>query len=51
MLIIYGSNSDYSDCNTTQNFEIKKVEVEQKVQQSTSEHYLVGTNEYGCVKY
>ena len=49
--VTYGGNGNYSNCSTTQSLEIKKIEVQPKVEQKTAERHMVGTSEDGCVMY
>lgn len=47
VVALYGGNDDYSASNTTQNLEIKEVEV----QKTASAPYVVSISDDGCVLY
>ena len=54
MVVVYGGNDNYSNCNTTQSLEMKVVEAEVEqntVEQSTAEPYVVGMSDDRCVLY
>lgn len=56
MVVVYGGNDNYSNCNTTQSLKMKAIEAEPKVEQntveqSTGEPYVVSMSDDGCVLY
>ena len=56
MVVVYGGNDNYSNCNTSQSLEIKVIKVEPKVEQntveqSTAEPYVVSMSDDGGVLY
>ena len=51
MVVVYGGNDNYSNCNTTQSLEIKVIKTEPKVEQIAPEPYVVGMSDDRCVLY